>query len=340
MTPAMRWVLACLLVPWAPPAAAQPTDPIYLQASAARQAGKPAAAIKLLEPWLAAHPDDVDARVQLGYSLVALGRYDEAEREFRKVLAQAPDYRDASDGLALIDQRRVTPSTKRGFLLVEGAIAKIDNSSQDWTEAGVALNAPLGTRDTIDLGAIWYRRFGTENTSLSGLWTHRSGDDLWLRLGAIATPQAVFRPRAGVNAGTDYQLSGGRSPTILSLDARWEDFPVQQVWTIAPGATQYLADGRFSLTAKGTGVIAEGDRLRVGALVRADYLPGNRSRAFIGAAAGPDTELGVVTNTKSLFAGGELPLSGPVSLTGSIAREWRSGPGDRTEFRLGVKVGL
>ena len=340
MTPVARSLAALLLAAWTLPLCAQAGPSAYDRAVAARQADRPRDAVALLEPWLADHPGDVDARVQLGYALLSLGELDRAESEFRRVLATSPDYRDASDGLAAIARRRAEPRPQRGFVLVEGAIDTVAGSAQDWNELGIALSAPLGERDTLDLGANWYRRFGIDNTSLSGLWTHRAADDLWLRLGGLATPEAVYRPKVALTGGLDYRVTGGADPTVLSLDARWEEFPLQQIWTIAPAATRYFGGGRFSVTARASGVVAEGDRLRIGGLVRGDYVPSDRTRFFLGAGAGPDTELGVVTNTRSLFAGGEVAVSGRISLTGSIAREWRDGPGDRTEFRLGVKTGL
>ena len=84
----------------------------------------------------------------------------------------------------------------------------------------------------------------------------------------------------------------------------------------------------------------EGDRLRVGGSLRGTWEPGDRRRLFAGVAAGPDTDLGVVTDTWSLFGGGELPIGARISVVGSLAREWREGPADRTEFRIGLKVGL
>lgn len=63
-------------------------------------------------------------------------------------------------------------------------------------------------------------------------------------------------------------------------------------------------------------------------------------RVFAGVSDGPDTDLGVVTQVTSLFGGFEVPLGPQFGLTTSLAHEWRDVGFDRTELRLGLKVGL
>jgi hypothetical protein len=75
-------------------------------------------------------------------------------------------------------------------------------------------------------------------------------------------------------------------------------------------------------------------------MLRGDYQPHERHRLFAGVADGPDTDLGVVTNVTSLFGGVEFPIAGRISLTTSLAHEWRSVGSDRTELRAGIKAGL
>ena len=307
----------------------------------ARLAGDPAKAVPLLEQWLAGHPEDVDARVQLGYAYIALDRPRDAETQFRTVLASAPNYTDASEGLAQIERRRSPGSDRPGFILFESAIAALDDGQEDWNEAGVLLSLPAATRDTFDLRGTWYERFGLEDTEVAALYTHRASDDTWLRFGAGGAPAADFRPEIGLSAGVDHRLADGPAATVVGVDAAWRKFPAQDVFNVSPAITRYLGGaGSFSLTARANALVAQGDKMRLGGSLRGDYAPGGGKRAFVGVAAGPDTDLGVVTDTYSLFAGGDVPLDESVSLTGSIAREWRDGPADRNEFRIGLKFGL
>ncbi|MEJ0065037.1 MAG: tetratricopeptide repeat protein [Caulobacteraceae bacterium] len=65
-----------------------------------RLAGDNARALCDPADLLANQPDDVDARLQLGFALRAAGRTAEAEAAFREVLRRAPDYKDARVALA------------------------------------------------------------------------------------------------------------------------------------------------------------------------------------------------------------------------------------------------
>lgn len=310
----------------------------YDRAVAARLADDPALAVSLLEPWLAERPDDADARLQYGYALLALGRFDEAEAAFQAVLAIAPDYADAQTGLTLVRQRRASPKeTRQPYVIADGSLSDLEGGQSDWHEGGITLALPVGSSDTMELRGNWFERFDLKDTELSVSYTHRATDDLWLRLAGSATPDADFRPEVGIIAGFDYRL--GRN-AVATLDAGWQRFPLQEVLSLRGGLTRYFGGGRFALSAFARAVLADGGDPLLGGSLRADYLPRERARLFVGVASGPETDLGEVRDTTSLFGGGEIPLTDDISLLGSLAREWRETGADRTEGRLGVKLVL
>jgi len=70
-----------------------------------RRAGEFDEAVRVCHAGLVEHPAYVSARVTLGRSLVELGRFEEAETEFRLVLQAAPDNIIAVRELAGIHQR-------------------------------------------------------------------------------------------------------------------------------------------------------------------------------------------------------------------------------------------
>ena len=306
----------------------------------ARKAGNPQEAERRLRAWLATHPGDVDARIQLGYAELALGELQAAEADFRAVLATAPDYKDAADGLGLVAARRETPAGgARPSLAVEGAWGDLNHGGRDWYEASARFSAPVRPA-TVDGGGTYYRRFGLSDVELAGNLTYKTSENLWLRAGASVTPSADFRPRWGLGGGLDWRLHGGPSATVLTLDARYEDFPLQHVTTVSPGLVQYFANGHAWVTARGFGIVPQGRAMQLGWMVRGDFEPANRYRVFAGVADGPDTDLGIVTQVTSAFGGVEIPLGERFSLTTSVAREWRKVGSDRTEVRMGLKVGL
>lgn len=327
-----------LLVVSHAPAAAQPNP--YEDAVAARLAGDPGKAVELLEPWVAANPQDVDARVQLGYALLALYDFDAAEAEFRFVLSAAPDYTDAAQGLALIEQRRGVPSVQQRYVYVEGAISDLSQGREGWSEVAAGALLPLGPDLTSNLRATHYRRFGIEDVELAGGATMEASANSWFRISGSATPSADFRPEWGLGAGVEHRLINSANPMLVGLDVSFQRFPVQDVLLLSPMVTQYFEDGRFSITARGNAVRVGSGSFRIGGSMRADYFASERVRFFLGAATGPDTDLGVVTNTTALFAGTELPLTASLSLTASAAREWRDDGLGRSEGRMGLKFGF
>lgn len=326
-------VIAAML---AAPVAAQEQNS-YEEGVAARQAGQPAESRRLLRRWLAAHPDDVDAKVQLAYSELALGNLDEAEAGFAAVLRAAPEYNDARDGLALVAARRSSEAlSPRGFALIEGALSDLSGGARNWSEIAGEVQVPAGSV-TLGARAGWYRRFGIEDVEMTARIGLHPSQNLWIRAHVAGTPKADFRPELDLGGGVDVRL-GNRSSTVLTLDGAWQRFPVQDVVTFGPGVIQYLPEGKAWLTLRGIGVVADGGPLELGALLRADYQPKDGWRVFGGAATGPDTDLGVVTRVTSLFAGVEAPLDDRFGVMGSIARDWQDGGFDRTEFRLGLKA--
>lgn len=333
--------LAALAVTATAPLAAQAPEPSAYQAGvAARQAGEPAEAKRLLQAWLADHPDDVDARLQLAYAELALGNRRAAREGFEAVLRRAPDYGDARQGLALALAREASPAgDSAGQLLLEGALSDLAGPVAGWSEVAADLNVPVGQRTTLGGRAAHYRRFGLDDVELAGRIGWRASDAVWLRVQAGFTPEADFRPEFAIGGGVDLRLTTGNA-TVLTLDTEYQRYPLQEVVSINPGLVQYLADGRAWITLRGIGTIADGGALQAGGLVRGDYAPADGWRVFAGVANGPDTDLGIVTRVTSLFGGVEVPLGNRFGITGSVAQDWREAGADRTEFRLGLKVRL
>lgn len=320
------------------PAAAQLNS--YEEAVAARQTGEPVKAVELLAPWIAANPQDVDARVQLGYALLALNDLDAAEAQFRAVISAAPDYADAAQGLALIERRRSAAPAQQRYVFIEGSLSDLSQGRKGWSEIAVGALLPVSRDASTRLNAAHYRRFGVEDVEVAGELTVQTSANSWLRAKGSGTPSADFRPEWSVGAGLDRRLGSSANPTVVGMDIGFQRYPVQDVLLVSPAVTQYFAGGRYSLTARANAVRPEDDSFRIGGALRADYFPRERVRLFLGAASGPDTDLGVVTTTTALFAGAELPLTSTLSLTASVAQEWRDGGFDRSDARLGLRLGF
>ena len=105
MRPLVVLALACLPAVLASATVrAQATDDITAErllreGTAARQKGRVDEAITVLDRAAALKPADGDTQLQLGLSLFAKGRFDEAGRAFRVILSATPDYDEARAGL-------------------------------------------------------------------------------------------------------------------------------------------------------------------------------------------------------------------------------------------------
>ncbi len=331
----MRAKWLAMMFAFAAPLSAQGASD-YETAVAARQAGDAATALVLLDQWLAAYPQDSDALVQRGYAHLALGNRKAAADDFRAALLIAPEYDDARAGLALIAERERERSG--GFLIAGSAWSALDSGAQDWWEASLNGEAPVTSKLSLGGRASWYRRFGIEDVELDARIASRPSDDLWLRASIGGTPSADFRPEIAIAGGADLRVAEGAQATLLSIDAAWQRFPLQDIVTVTPGITQYFGDGRWSATLRGIGIVPASSSLQLGVLGRIDHYIGERQRFFGGAAYSPDTDLGIVTRVTSVFAGAELPLGDRLSLLPSFAHEWRDGGPDRTELRVELKT--
>ena len=319
--------------------AQDPKSP-YQAAVEARLSGDAESAVRLLEPILRQDPEDVDARVQLGYAYLATGQIDQAKVQFDTVLQMAPDYTDAREGLSLVAQRKAASNRSRSWLRLEGAVSDLGSGRQDWSEIGISGSLPIGSRDALIVSGVRYERFDLADSEVTATYISRPNDNLWLRAGGSVTPNADFRPSVGLTAGIDWRLMEMRDATILSADLSWRSFDTQDVWILTPSLTQYLASGRASLTGRVDALLADGDQLLFGGLARADIYPDADTRIFVGAASGPDTDFGTVSSRESIFGGLEMPLGKGLVVSASLAKDWRDGNSDRTEFRMGMRVEL
>lgn len=336
----------------------------YEQAVAARLDGRPAEAVRLLEPIVAADPANADAQVQLGYAHLALGQLDEAEASFDAALRAAPTYADASLGIARVAQRRgdragalaaleaIGPGNAEADALraqlardssllrwsvdVDGGYAFVDGPQPDWKELAFQVRHALSDRTALAARAEFSNRFDNSDVYLEGLVDQALGEGVrgYLLLGG--TPDADFRPQWQIGAGGSVRLSSGGSATVLTLDLRHAEFVTGNVQTVNPGIEQYLAEGRAWITARWINVFDDFSGHQSGYLVRGDVQPTDGLRLFAGFSNAPDTEEGVVIDTRSFFGGAVFDLGG--NLTGRISAsiEDTETGADRTQVGAGL----
>lgn len=336
----------------------------YEQAVAARLGGRPAEAARLLEPIVAADPTNSDAQVQLGYAYLALGRLDEADAAFGAALKVAPDYADARLGLARVAQRRgdragalaaleaigsgnaeadalraqiaAEPAALRWAFDVDGSYAFVDGPQPDWKELDVQLRHTISERTAVAARAEIANRFDNTDVYLEGLVDQVLGDGVRGYLLFGGTPDADFRPQWQIGAGGSVRVTSGGSATVLTLDLRHAEYVSGNVQTVNPGIEQYFADGRAWITARWINVFDDFSGHQSGYLLRGDVQPSDGLRLFAGYSNAPDTEEGVVIDTRSFFGGAVVDLGSNMTARVSASFEDTEAGADRTQVGLGL----
>jgi YaiO family outer membrane protein len=344
--------------------AQQPVPGAYEQAVAARLAGRPDDAVRLLGPLVAAEPGNADAQVQLCYAQLALGRLDAAETAFRAALAAAPDYADAHLGLARVAQRRgdhagalaaldavgsgnaeaealraqlaAVPATLRWSIDVDGGYAFVEGPQPDWKELAFQLRHAASERTALAVRAELSDRFDRTDVYFEGLLDQQVGDGARAYLLLGGTPEADFRPQWQIGAGGSVKVTEGGNATVLTLDLRHAEFVTGDVQTANPAIEQYLANGRAWITARWINVFDDFSGHQSGYLFRADVQPSDAVRLFAGFSNAPDTEQGVVIDTRSYFAGAVFDLGGNLTMRVSTAIEDSELGADRTQVGAGL----
>lgn len=350
----------------AAPAAAQAPQSPYEDGVAARRAGETQRAIKLLAEAVRIKPGSADAHVQYGYALLAGDNLQLAEVAFRTALQLAPAYDDARVGLALIAERRgdiagaareisaVSSSNVEADSLrqrlararplsgwsvgIDASVTAIEGS-QDWRQLDfdVAKNLSDGSRfaGRVELAS----RFG-ETDTYGELRFDKSldpGRSVYVLGGA--TPDALFRPKWQIGGGGRLPIIESRSPTVLTLDMRRASYRSDKVTSILPGVEQYLAGGRAWLTARSINLYQSGSWSH-GWLARADIMPSEKNRVFVGLSNAPDVDQGFVTRTRTWFLGTSQDVGRGNSIRLSVAKDRPEIGRDRLTLGVGTTVRL
>lgn len=334
-------LFALLAIGAAPPEGAPSAEEKYQAGVAARTAGDPAGAIPLLEEAARLEPENADVHLQLGLALLATGALDGAEASLRRTLALAPNYRDAQDALARLEQRRRAPEAApalpfhRWRLDLDGSYSALDRGRQDWKEGSVRLSYAID-EDTSVAGAVEVsRRFGRTDTYGEVRLDQRfEGGGFYIGVGG--TPDADFRPEWQISAGGSVRVRGGENPTSLTLDLRQARYAVGDIQTVSPGVEQYILAGRAWLTGRLINVFDERGEHSLGWMARGDLMASDRLRLFAGIADAPDTSEGVVIETFSVFGGLAYDVNERTTLRLSLAHEDRETGSDRLQVGLGL----
>lgn len=343
-------------------AQADPTA-LYHAAVADRQAGRPADAAIKLRQVLEERPDDVDARLNLGLSLLALNDLDGAEAEFNGVLARASAYADAHLGLARVAQRRgdlnlarreaseaarLVPSDAEAAALVralstadaappawriDAAVSRSSLSTglPDWSEARIALGRSWGDAWSGSVAAEATERFNQRDVYLDARLDRRWGrDGVYASLGGA--PDASYRPEASLGLGGHLTLS---DRLVVTLDGALARYQTGTVTTLQPGAVVHLVPGVWEVSARWILVRDELGEQRDGYAAQTRWQATDQLAVRLGYADAPETSAGFTVDVSTWSAGLDVNLTDVLLLRLGGVRENR-GTYDRRELSLGL----
>lgn len=343
------------------PAAIVQTDTqnLYRSAVADRLAGRTREALPKLEQVLAARPDDVDARLNLGLVLLTLGRVDEAEAAFRRVVEQSPDYADAWIGLAQVERRRgdldaarvmanealrAAPRNAEVLALQEAlkpepawradistARSRLSNGLDDWYETRFSIARRLENDTAIAVAVEATRRFGDEDVYLEArLDKSFVGRSAYVTLGGA--PDADYRPEIGLAAGGQINLAAGFAATVDASVARYR---TGTVTGLHPGLVSDLAGGQVQLSARWINVWDENGNYRSGYAAQGRWQAMDRLALRLGYANAPETTNGFTVDVAAWNVGADVNLTDRMTLRIGYLDEDRDAY-DREELSLGI----
>lgn len=343
------------------PAPVVQVDPqsLYQAAVADRVAGRPAEAVQKLEQVLAVRPDHMDARLNLGLALLALGRLDEAETSFLIVTRQAPGYVDAWVGLARVGQRRgdlaaarraadeaarLAPEDPgvRALLAslappppwrveIAGARSRLSAGLPDWTETRLAVSRRTGEGWSAGVAVEVTERFDNTDVYLEARLDRTfDGGEFYVALGGA--PDADYRPEIALAAGGSARLADRISAT---LDASVARYPTGTVTGLHPGVRVELPGNQVQVSARWINVRDENGDHRSGYAAQVRWQATDRVAFRGGYADAPESSDGATVDVKAWNLGAEFGVTERLVFRIGMLSEDRQAY-DRDELSLGL----
>lgn len=314
---------------------------MVLGVGAAAQAQTPNAAsdVPALTARVRAAPSDVDSRLKLGLALSQARQWSAAEREFRQVIAQAPDYWDAHIAYARIAywrgdlaeaQRRLAPvqaastppataveaqalssdiaAARRegahGWRLdVTGSYSDLNRGLGPWKEATASLSHPVSAdgKGYVAGTVQATERFDRRDVFLEGLYgrTVMGTGEAYVAVGG--TPNADFRPQVQVRAGITAPLNGrGLSG---GLHATLAKFPTEETAGLRGMLRQSFLEDRLAISGSIIQVWTDNGRSLTGYAVQGEAAVTERLRLLLGWSDAPESSDGIAIDVKAVTAG-------------------------------------
>lgn len=352
----------------APAPAAPSHEDLYARAVKERRAGRLSDAITDLQALLSVEPENVDARLQLGLALRAVGRNAEAEAAFADVLRRTPDYKDARVALAELQWGRGDVASAKATLGPEllaapgdpdtaafvGKLTAIDDKAApllwrvdetgsysalsrglpEWLENDLSISRKIDAQSAVTASVQSIERFKLGETYLEGAFDHGwSGGEWSLGVGGSLDP--TFRPEVAVHG--DLLLNPWpTTPWRLAGAFSYGHYVVGDVETVSLGADRLFFGDRGKLSARFIDTRDETGAYLAGFSTAAAW----RFNAILDAAVSyvdsAENDTGTTVRVRALGFAGNYTLSERAIFHLSVTHESRQNSYGRTEVALGA----
>jgi YaiO family outer membrane protein len=339
-------------------------DEVYQRAVKERQSGDLQAALKDDQALVAANSTDVDALLELGVTLKALHRPDEAEKALREVLRQAPNYKDARIALAdlELDRERVAdakaalgpelmkaPGDPETQSLVDrikkaaalplwrideiGSYSVLSNHQKPWWQNDLSVARTVAP-DWSVIG-LWetLNRFGLGETYVQGSVDHGwPGLEATFAVGGSLHP--VFRPALWVQG----DLMAGpwkTNPWRYNIDLSYAHYVVGDVETVTVGADRFFGGDRGRLGARFIGVYDESHQFLPGFSVLGSWQFTPRFQLESSVADSGEEDTGRTMRAQDANVTGDYALTKRLTFHLSVTDEYLQHAYNRVEFATG-----
>ena len=248
-----------------------------------------------------------DARLLFARLAFLQGDGARAERIYREVIQEFPDYQDARDGLAQVQKARTARTSRRWRMDAGHEFSTFSRRDQpDWTSQFLQLTRRAADGRQAGYGKVTrYSQFDRVDTEYELGYacrcTRRFGGYSYFQL----APDADFRPDYRLAAGGSLQLGdreSGQLPVWWLVDARFDDYDMTRVLNLNTGLRVEVRPG-WQVATRAIGVAQEDARRLFGWDLRLDGALRDNWRMYAGYAHAPETEAGITVDTRTLFAG-------------------------------------
>ena len=301
-------------------------------------AGQYGAARAELDSLMTAYPENADLQLALGNLEYYQGRLDAAEKQYSRVLSQAPDYQDARNGLENVRKARAEAvANGQGTWRIDGSLGLTDFNQDDisgWNEQ--FLRAEYSPENLAYHASVQrYKRFGIKDVQLqAGIADAvRGGWDWGLEAGI--TPSATFRPEwsLGARAGRAIEIQDG---TVLypNVTYRYDDYDTGAIHNIQPGMVVYLDEG-IVLTGRMIATLQDSEDDQIGWLIEGRVPVADKLQLRAGYANAPEAIDGLAISTQSLFGGLTYKVQDDLDVHVNLARDDRENSFVRNSANVG-----